>query len=647
MNKRLYIIVTIIILSFWTLLPMGSSLAAQQHTQEKSKSLQSGGGPTDPAELEKFLDQIMQEQMEESHIAGAVVAVVKDGEMLLARGYGLADVAANKPVDPGTTLFNIGSTSKTFTFTAVMQLVEQGKLDLYADINTYLDFKIPATYPEPITMAHLMSHSAGLDEFFFGVAATSPQEIIPLGEFLRTRLPARVRPPGVITAYTSYGVALAGYIVERVSGQPYATYVDEHILKPLGMTHTYPRMFLPESLRRDVSLAYVYQDGAFQSKKDALVMLQETPACCLDSTATDMARFMIAHLQEGAYQGARILQPETARLMHTQHFTQDPRLPGWAHGFVEYRLGNPRVIGHGGVTSSFYSNMWFIPEANLGIYVANNTAGGRKMVDSVVEAFIDHYFPPAAIIPPTPLANSTTDLGALEGSYASANFSYASEKLRLVTGIFTIQTQEDGSLLLSGPGISQRYVEVAPMLFQREDGKRVDYLDHISFRAGQDGKIRYLLAENYGFQKLPWYETMGFSILFSASVLLLFLSVPIAVIVWRASPRLRMQESRQAGAARLARWLLGLLVALYFVSLGGMFSAFANQDAILYGTAVAYTVGRFLAIPVVILTLGAVFFTFLAWRRGFWNLAWRIHYTLVTLGGVDVVWWYFNWKIIG
>jgi hypothetical protein len=291
--------------------------------------------------------------------------------------------------------------------------------------------------------------------------------------------------------------------------------------------------------------------------------------------------------------------------------------------------------------------MWLIPESGLGIFVADNSGTDKKMVANVAEAFIDHYFP-TAIIPPTPLADSNTDLGALEGSYAPTNASYGtSEKLRLVTQILNIKAQENGSLILSGLFNPQRYLEVAPMLFQRDDGKRVDFFDRFSFRTGSNGKIQYMLLDEGSFQKLPWYETMGFNVLFSIIVLLLFLSVPIAAIAWRLSTRLRHQASRQTRGARLARWLLGLLVALYFISLIGMFSAFATQNAVLYGTAVAYTVGQFLAIPVTILAVGAMIFTVLAWRWGFWSLPWRIHYTLVTLAALAVVWWYFNWKIIG
>jgi len=224
MNKSMVGTVVIICLFLLLLAPISPVLAVQPKTPQP-KPARSGEVPIDPVELAEFLDQEVQASMDRLHIAGAAVSVVKDGEMIFARGYGLADVAVNKPVDPQTTIFRIGSISKTFAFTAVMQLVEQGKLDLNADINTYLDFKIPATFPEPITMLHIMSHSSGLDINPFGALAETVDEILPLGEYLPRHLPPRVRPPGIVSSYSNYDVALAGYIVERVSGQPYATYV--------------------------------------------------------------------------------------------------------------------------------------------------------------------------------------------------------------------------------------------------------------------------------------------------------------------------------------------------------------------------------------------------------------------------------------
>ena len=154
-----------------------------------------GQGPTDPAEMEAFLDELMAKDMEENHIAGAAVSVVKDGKLFFAKGYGYADVENKVPVDPEQTAFAIGSVGKLFTWTAVMQLVEQGKLDRDADVNTYLDFRIPDTYPEPITLKHLLTHTAGFEDLWFEVFAWDADGLMPVGEWLATHIPARcVRP---------------------------------------------------------------------------------------------------------------------------------------------------------------------------------------------------------------------------------------------------------------------------------------------------------------------------------------------------------------------------------------------------------------------------------------------------------------------
>ncbi|MFV9630163.1 MAG: serine hydrolase domain-containing protein [Methanosarcinales archaeon] len=192
-------------------------------------------GPTDPQELEAFIDGVMVAQMEAYYIPGATISVVKDGELFFAKGYGYADMEYGKPVIANETLFRIGSVSKLFTWTAVMQLAEQGKLDLNADVNTYLtDFKIPDTYPEPITLAHLMTHTAGFEDYH-RIFARSADDIEPLGEYLANNMPARVRPPGEFIAYSNYGTSLAGYIVEEVSSMPFDVYIEENIYKPLDI----------------------------------------------------------------------------------------------------------------------------------------------------------------------------------------------------------------------------------------------------------------------------------------------------------------------------------------------------------------------------------------------------------------------------
>src|SRR5829696_8638691 len=222
-------------------------------------------GPTDPAEMEAFLDEELGREMEKYHIAGAAVSVVKDGELFFAKGYGYADLENKIPVDPEQTIFRIGSVGKLFTWTAVMQLVEQGKLDLDEDINDYLDFRIPDTYPQPITLKHLMTHTSGFDDRLLESLVSDPNDVGPTREWLISHMPARARPPGDVAAYSSYGTSLAGYIVARVSGEPYNRYIQEHILNPLGMVHTTAQSPIPPDLRAQASAGYTYEDGDFQA----------------------------------------------------------------------------------------------------------------------------------------------------------------------------------------------------------------------------------------------------------------------------------------------------------------------------------------------------------------------------------------------
>src|SRR5918995_527654 len=233
-------------------------------------------GPTDRAELEAFLDEELGREMEKHHIAGAAVSVVKDGELFFAKGYGSADLENKIPVDPEQTIFHVGSVGKLFTWTAVMQLAEQRKLDLDADINTYLDFRIPDTYPQPITLKDLMTHTAGFESLYYERFAKDPNELQPPREWLISHMPARVRPPGDVAAYSDYGASLAGYIVARVSGEPYDQYVQKHILNPLGMVHTTAKPSMPPDVRAHTSLGYVYEDGAFKEFPDTSGMAQPT-----------------------------------------------------------------------------------------------------------------------------------------------------------------------------------------------------------------------------------------------------------------------------------------------------------------------------------------------------------------------------------
>jgi CubicO group peptidase (beta-lactamase class C family) len=374
--------VTWIIIGVLLLLP----LFAAGRVQAAPLTLQVSNGPQDSAELEAFTDGVMNSLMQRDDVPGAVVAVVIDGDLFFSKGYGVTDIESSTPVDPALTLFRPGSVSKLFTWTAVMQLVEQDLISLDADVNTYIDFTIPDTYAEPVTMAHLMTHTAGFEDVFADLFKIEQDAMPDLETYIKTNLPARVFPPGQIGAYSNYGTALAGYIVEQVSGVSFEEYVEQNILSPLGMDNSTFRQPLPESLAPNLSKGYNFLEGRYI--QGGFEYVSAAPAGALSASGEDMARFMIAHMQNGQLDGNRILEGETAIQMQEQLFTPDPRFEGMAHGFFRTMMNNKLVLSHAGDTFLFHSNLFFIPEENVGVYISTNGTAGAYTVEGFTNAFI-------------------------------------------------------------------------------------------------------------------------------------------------------------------------------------------------------------------------------------------------------------------
>src|SRR5262245_6005005 len=219
-------------------------------------------GPNDSQEFERFLDSIFAEQMEKQQIPGAVFVFVKDGKVFFSKGYGFANLERQQRVSPEQTLFRIGSISKVFTATAVVQLADRGSINLDTDVNRYLTrLKVPATYPQPVTAAQLITHTAGFDEIRPGTQGPNAESVMPLADFLRTRL-VRIRPPGETIAYSTYGITLAGLIVEEVSKMPFESYLAQNIWQPLKMDRT--SISVPAERTNNLAVGYDYVNGTNQ-----------------------------------------------------------------------------------------------------------------------------------------------------------------------------------------------------------------------------------------------------------------------------------------------------------------------------------------------------------------------------------------------
>jgi len=348
-------------------------------------------GLSDPALLESFFDGMMNDHLKSKHIAGAVVAVAQDGNIVLKKGYGYSDYENKRPVSPDSSLFRIGSISKTFTWIAVMQLVAQGKLNLDEDVNNYLiDFRIPDGKGGPITLRNLMTHTPGFEDRLLGIFGRDEKSIRPYGEILKEQLPERVRPAGVEMSYSNHGTGIAAYIVENVSGLKWNEYVEQNIIKPLGMDHTTFRQPLPDHLAGMVSKGYNYENGSLKEYGFEFIPLAAVGGA--SSTADDMARYMITHLQLGRYNDISILDSASFSRIHGTEFKVSPFVSGIGLGIYELVNWNGiRTIGHGGDTFWFHSIMALIPEKNLGVFVSFNTQTADYA--QVLLLFLDHFSP--------------------------------------------------------------------------------------------------------------------------------------------------------------------------------------------------------------------------------------------------------------
>jgi CubicO group peptidase (beta-lactamase class C family) len=514
-------------------------------------------------DVDAWLDGFMPYALKAGDIPGAVVVVVKDGQPLTMRGFGYSDLKAHKPVDPNLTLFRPGSVSKLFTWTAVMQLVQAGKLNLDADINTYLDFKIPPKDGKPITLRNLMTHTPGFAEtakYLIEFGEKHPQ---PLGKILSRWVPERIYAPGTMPAYSNYGASVAGYIVERVSGEPFDSYVQRHIFATAGMTHSTFDQPLPAGLKPYMSKAY--KPGT--SEPQPYEVIGMAPAGALASTGADMGRFMIAHLNH------TLINPQTAQLMYANANKPYPDLPAMALGFYHEDRNGLNIVGHGGDTVFFHSDLHLFLDKNVGLYISMNSVGkdgaAHALREELLQEFADRYYPAPAQNLPT--ASTAKDHGrVLSGHYVSSRaggFNFL--RLAALLGETSVGVDKDGVLVASSitdpSGSPRKWREVKPWLWQEVNGS--DYLQAIP---DGNGGIRMFSITPYApiIEFLPAPASLNAGWIFPVAGLA-FLIVLIAALGWPIVALVRRRYKYQSDvsgralqlhrATRATAWLFILL----------------------------------------------------------------------------------------
>jgi CubicO group peptidase (beta-lactamase class C family) len=443
-----------------------------------------------------FFDGMIPYALAHGNIAGAVFVVVKDGKILFAKGYGYADVAKHKPVIADETMFRPGSVSKLFTWTAVMQQVQAGKLNLDVDVNTYLDFKIPEKFGKPITLRNIMTHTPGFEEGIHDAFVKNAKDLYPLGDYLKKRMPDRIYPPGKVVAYSNYGASLAGYIVQRVSGEQYADYIANHILKPLGMAHSTFQQPLPASLAPFMSDGYT---KASAEKPTPFESIETAPAGAMSATGTDMAHFMIAHLNNGSYNGVSILSPAIVALMHSPQSEMAPGVNGFDLGFYRENRNGLRIIGHAGDTNPFHSDLHLLLDKNVGVFMSFNSQGNEgesdKFRTTLFRAFLDRYFPYHAPEEAT-VADPKPDAARVAGWYGSSRKINSSLRLLSALGQSEVAANPDGTItiepLKNEAGVLKVWREVGPLTYREVGGQT-----HTKFVTDGNGNVSYWISDDF------------------------------------------------------------------------------------------------------------------------------------------------------
>ena len=547
------------------------------------------GRPLERADVEAWLDGFMPFALARGDIAGAVVVVVKDGQVLLQKGYGYADAKEQKPVDPENTLFRPGSVSKLFTWTAVMQQVERGKLDLDADVNQYLDFEIPpGPGGKPITLRNIMTHTSGFEETVMELITTDITTLPKLGDIVKGRIPARIFEPGTTPAYSNYATGLAGHLVERTSGQSFDDYLDQNIFGPLGMTKSSFRQPLPEALLANMSKGYKLGSD---DKPGDYELIGLAPAGSLASTGADMAKFMIAHLQKGAYGENRILSAETADQMHTSALTLLPPLNRMVLGFYETNINGHRAISHGGDTLFFHSNLHLFLDDGVGLYISMNSTGKEgaagPLRNGLYREFANRYFPGPTVTGTVDEKTAAEHTRLISGNYVLSRRLETNliSVLNLMSGV-SVAPNDDGSIsvsILNGPhGKPSKWREVAPFVW-KEDGDNTRLAAEVV-----DGKVTHFSFDDFApiiwFQRAPAATSPAWMMPATvASLTILLLTVltwPVAALIRR---RYRQPHPFAGRELRAYRWVRygALASALAIVAWGGLAIAMLSDLAMM------------------------------------------------------------------
>ncbi len=596
---------------------------------------------SNPDVVEAFVDGAVEPAMEAHNSPSGVVAMMKDGKVILEKGYGYIDVEKRIPLDGESSMVRPGSISKLFTWIAVMQQVEQGRLDLDTDVNTYLKtFQVEDSWPgKPVTLRHILTHTAGFEDGAVGyLIIDDPARIKPLAESLAYYQPQRVIEPGVRVAYSNWATALAGLIVANVSGESFNDYIENHIFDVLGMSHSTFKEPLPAEFEPFMAKAYLIEAGKFVETPYEIVA-NFGPAGAAAVSASDMVLFARALLNDGAYDGKRILKPETLQQMLDEGFVHDERVRGLGLGFLKREYGPEGFdnFGHDGATTRFNSHFGLSKSENFMLFSSFSGPNGGAVHQHFVKAFYDEFFPTETpqLEPPEDFAERAHKYA---GVYNSSRASFTKiEAIMSPLGGMKVIPMPDDTLLIG----DKRYIEEEPGLFRAIYGS-----ERIAFQLAEDGTAEGFVMDGLGvfqFYRVPFYQTADFTLL----VIGLLTLVPLLIVLRQLYQR---RQICSAPAAEKRAELVSLAFAggtLFFLLLIGV-SVSGGLESLFYKLPTLLKVSLVLPLLLIPVTLYHAFLSWQVWRDALFTGVWpRLRHTLVSLLALLGLWFYSTWNLIG
>lgn len=603
LKNRLACLLTIL---FGLLLPLvapGKPMLAGSDRRETQQA-----APEVPGDLFSWLDPLIEQTMQDAHIPGAVFVLVENGQIAYARGYGLADLARQTPVDVESSLWRVMSLSKPVTAVALMQLVEQNQIDLHTDVNIYLrSFQLADAFGAPVTADQLLTHSAGLDFDLdnIGTEAATPDELVGNARFLTDHPPARIFPPSQHYLYSNAAFDIAGQMVEEVSGVPFADYVERRIFQPLGMTHS--SFVQPPPQPDDLVTGYEFDGESHQPIP--LPLWQNPPSRAMTATAPDMARFMAALLGDGG----PILRPTSVETLLDTHFTYRDGAAGIAYGWEEVNWLGVGALSKDGGAGGALSRIVLLPDQNAGFFLAYNLDDGFGLANAVTEAFLERRFPvELQLSAPAPGAAERGQ--ALTGVYRLTTYSRQtlSKLLRLPWPDYPqVAAQADGRLLVHFAGETvHELIEVAPLHYRTSDGK----LDYV-FWQDAPGRPAGFAVGAFVTEKVAPYDTNAAHLLMLVAFVLIFLVSAVAGLT------VNLRRPPASPLSRRTLWLLtaiaalnGFFIVAFFLLLQWVASGASN---LAFNLGMPIELAALVAVPILTgaLTVVLLILWLIGWRR--------------------------------